>query len=63
MVIGSTLGGAVIDIPSSVLDDSIVVIFPRNTGRQQYGYREVPYNSVDEASWDGNTDMDLVFAF
>ena len=63
MVIGSTLGGALFDIPSFVLDDFIIVMLPCNKGKQQYGYREVPYNSVDEASWDGGTDMDPVIAF
>ena len=36
IVIGSTPGGALIDIPSSVLDDFIVVILPCSRGTQKW---------------------------
>ena len=63
LVIGSTLGGYVIDMPRSVLDDFIVVISQRTRRRLQYGYRALPYNGEDNASWDGDTDMVPVYAF
>ena len=39
LVIGSTLGGYVIDVPCSILDKYVVLILQKNKGPLQYGDR------------------------
>ena len=63
LVIGSTLGGYVIDVPCSILDKYVVLILQKNKGPLQYGYRLVRYNSCDDGSWTGDTDMGPVRTF
>ena len=63
LVIGSTLGGYVIDFPCSILDKYVVLILQKNRGQLQYGYRSMAYNSVDDGSWRGDTDMSPVCTF
>ena len=63
LVIGSTLGGYVIDFPSFILEKYVVLILKVNDGQRQYGYRLVSYNSCDDGSWTGETDMDPVRSF
>ena len=43
LVIGSTLGGYVIDMPCSILDNYVVLILQKNRGQLQYGYRAMAY--------------------
>ena len=63
LVVGSTLNGGLIDVPGFILDAFIVLILRRNKGRLQYGYRMLPYNGGDPASWDGETDKIPVRSF
>ena len=63
LVIGVTLGGWPVDIPCSILNDFVVLILQRNKGQPQYGYRSMAYNSEDDASWSGDTDMSPVHTF
>ena len=63
LVIGSTLGGYVVDMPCSILDDFVVLILQKNRGQLQYGYRSMAYNGEDDASWNGDTDMIPVNTF
>ena len=61
--IGSTLGGYVIDFPSSILEKYVVLMLQKNRGQLQYGYRSMAYNSGEDGSWRGDTDMSPVCSF
>ena len=63
LVIGSTLGGYVIDFPCSILEKYVVLMLQKNRGQLQYGYRSMAYNSGEDGSWTGDTDMSPVCTF